>query len=97
MNYKIIFKHETIKYYREGLNFTQKECAEMLGVDYQQWQRWETGINSPTVNNLCKILVALHCNSLDMQYFFDTIIDETPKTIEQCKQMKIDNSILKYL
>jgi len=45
--------------YRRSVELTQKQAAELAGVDYQQWQRWEYGDSCPSADNLMMIALVL--------------------------------------
>lgn len=44
-----------IKTARENKNFTQKECADTIGVTLRAWQTYEQGVSEPKQETLCKI------------------------------------------
>lgn len=44
-----------IKEKRELMGVSMKRCADLMGCTYQQWQKWENGVNMPTAENIVKI------------------------------------------
>lgn len=40
---------------REARGYTQKECADLLGISLRAWQTYEQGISEPKQELLCKI------------------------------------------
>lgn len=60
---------ERIKERRRELKISQEELAEMLGVTYQQVQRYENGTNKLNVENIQVIARAL---AAPLSYFFET-------------------------
>ncbi len=40
---------------REAQSFTQKECADQLGISLRAWQTYEQGISEPKQELLCRI------------------------------------------
>ncbi len=69
---------ERIKERRKELKISQEELAEILGVTYQQVQRYENGTNKLNVENVQIIAGAL---SAPLSYFFE--IYETPVVAEE--------------
>ncbi|MCL4491763.1 MAG: helix-turn-helix domain-containing protein [Nitrospirae bacterium] len=59
---------ERIKERRKELKISQEELAEILGVTYQQVQRYENGTNKLNVENIQRIANAL---SAPLSYFFE--------------------------
>ncbi len=59
---------ERIKERRKELKISQEELAEILGVTYQQVQRYENGTNKLNVENIQIIANAL---SVPLSYFFE--------------------------
>ncbi|MEM0173291.1 MAG: helix-turn-helix transcriptional regulator [Sulfolobaceae archaeon] len=49
------FNHESLKWYRSDFGFTQEDLAYLIGVPYQQYQKWENGKNMPSVNVLMQL------------------------------------------
>ena len=47
--------HKTIKQLRIDSKLTQKQVAEKIGIAYQSYQAYETGITVPTLKNLLKL------------------------------------------
>lgn len=56
-----------IKIRRELLGMTQKDVSKMIGVTFQQLQKYENGECSTTADKLWKISKCLHTN---VSYFF---------------------------
>lgn len=59
---------EKIKKRRSALKLSQQELADILGVTYQQVQRYENGKNKLNVENIQVIADAL---SVPLSYFFE--------------------------
>ena len=59
---------EKIKRRRRDLGISQESLAEILGVTYQQVQRYENGTNKLNVENIQVIANAL---SVPLSYFFE--------------------------
>jgi transcriptional regulator with XRE-family HTH domain len=58
---------ETIKFRRQDVGMSQERLAEIVGVSYQQIQRYENGKNKLNVENIQIIAEAL---SVPMTFFF---------------------------
>jgi transcriptional regulator with XRE-family HTH domain len=56
---------------RKSLKVTQKELAEMLGVTFQQVQKYENGKCRISLSTFVKMCAGLRTNP---NYFFDTIV-----------------------
>lgn len=54
-----------IKRYREAMNLTQKQLADLLFVFQQTVHKWEYGINEPSIQPLKK-----------MKKIFNTTVDD---------------------
>lgn len=61
---------EEIKKRRRELGISQERLAEILGVTYQQVQRYESGANKLNVENIQVIADTL---AVPMSYFFEDI------------------------
>jgi transcriptional regulator with XRE-family HTH domain len=59
---------EKIKRRRRELGISQEQLAEILGVTYQQVQRYENGTNKLNVENIQAVSDAL---SVPVSYFFE--------------------------
>ncbi|MDI6890560.1 MAG: helix-turn-helix transcriptional regulator [Thermodesulfovibrionales bacterium] len=59
---------ERVKKRRRELGISQEKLAEILGVTYQQVQRYESGVNRLNVENIQLIANAL---STPVSYFFE--------------------------
>lgn len=70
---------EKVKMRRKELGISQERLAEVLGVTYQQVQRYENGTNRLNVENIQLIADAL---SVSVSYFFEngktSIVAERP-------------------
>lgn len=62
-----------IKKRRKELKYSQEKLAEMLGVTYQQIQRYENGTNKLNTENIQLVADAL---SVPLSYFFGPEIKE---------------------
>ena len=67
-----------IKARRREIGMSQEELADMLGVTYQQVQRYENGRNKLNVENIQTIAGAL---SVPLSYFFESY--KTPVIAEE--------------
>ncbi|MFQ5900822.1 MAG: helix-turn-helix domain-containing protein [Thermodesulfobacteriota bacterium] len=83
---------EKIKGRRRELGISQERLAEIMGVTYQQVQRYENGMNRLNVENIQVIADAL---AVSVSYFFETTgadkITEKPSlylVAEECKLLK---------
>ncbi|MEW6615469.1 MAG: helix-turn-helix transcriptional regulator [Thermodesulfobacteriota bacterium] len=74
-----------IKLRREGLNVSQEKLGEMVGVTYQQIQKYEKGINKVNAEMLQKI-----ANSLDVNvdFFFQDRDEKPRKEIKESASLK---------
>ncbi len=61
---------KTITHYRKLCGYTQKELADMLMISYQAVSKWESGVNLPSLEMLCKI-------SGILQVSVDTLLNRT--------------------
>ena len=52
---RLIYNHEKLKLYRKQFGFTQEDLSHLIGVPYQQYQKWESGKNIPSVNVLMQL------------------------------------------
>lgn len=58
-----------VRKYREALNLSQKEFAELIGVSNSRVSNWEQGINRPDVDilaRICEILKVSPSELLDI-------------------------------
>jgi len=62
---------------RRLLGMTQQDLANMVGVRFQQIQKYECGANRITSSRLYDLSKALN---VSVQYFFDGMIDATQPT-----------------
>lgn len=63
------FNSETLKYYRNELNFKQQEIADAIGVQIRTYQKWEKGDTVPDGYNLIRLMNYLNIDSV--QEFVD--------------------------
>lgn len=84
---------ERIKRRRRELGISQERLAEILGVTYQQVQRYEKGVNKLNVENIQIIADAL---SVPVSYFFEpektSMIAERPSHYSPAEE----DRLLKY-
>ena len=67
------------------LGLTQQQIAEMVGVTYQQWHKYEKGINRIAAGRLAGIASAL---GVEVGYFFEGMDQErTPKPTPQQRML----------
>ncbi len=83
---------EKIKRWRRELGISQEKLAEMLGVTYQQVQRYENGTNKLNVENIQVVADVL---SVPVSYFFEPekelMIAEKPSPY-----LTAENKLLRY-
>jgi DNA-binding XRE family transcriptional regulator len=66
---------------RLELKLTQSRVGSMLNVTFQQVQKYETGLNGISLNNLWKFCIL---NNVDINWFFQDIKDwETTNVIRK--------------
>ena len=66
---------------RLELKLSQSKVGSMLNVTFQQIQKYETGLNGISLNNLWKFCIL---NNLDINWFFEDIRDwETTNVIRK--------------
>ena len=66
---------------RLELKLTQSRVGSMLNVTFQQIQKYETGLNGISLNNLWKFCIL---NNVDINWFFQDIKDwETTNVIRK--------------
>ncbi len=68
-----IYVGERIKLRRRALELSQDKVAKLIGVTFQQMQKYEKGTNRTSASKLYEISKAL---SVPIQYFFDDFNDE---------------------
>ena len=56
----------SIKKMRINRGLSQKQLAELIGVEQQHVSRWENGKHRPSVDVLIKIAAVLNCNIGDL-------------------------------
>ena len=70
-----------IRIRRLSLNLSQPQLARLLGVSFQQIQKYETGSNTITASRLYEL--SWHLN-VPIQYFFEECgYDERPDALER--------------
>ena len=74
-----------IKLRREGLNVSQEKLGEMVGVTYQQIQKYEKGINKVNSEMLQKIARSL---DVSIDFFFQDGDDEIYKEAKESAGVK---------
>lgn len=83
-----------IKEFRKAAGISQMRLAEMVGVSYQQIQKYEKGISSISIDRLKQIAKAL---DIPIKEFFPSekwVVSETPATYGK---MTDDEQLLLYL
>lgn len=63
---------------RLAMQLSQQELAKLAGVTFQQIQKYEKGTNRLSASRLVRISNAL---DVDIDVFFDGVIDTTPKKL----------------
>jgi transcriptional regulator with XRE-family HTH domain len=86
---------EKIKFRRQDIGMSQERLAELIGVSFQQVQRYENGRNKISVERIQQIATAL---SIPVAYFFD---DAVPAPIisdldEEYAPSAEEKTLLKY-
>ena len=70
---------ERVKFRRQNIGMSQERLAEVLGLSFQQVQRYECGKNRISVERIQQIAVAL---SVPVFFFFEaetaTVVSEKP-------------------
>lgn len=79
MNDVDIFVGARIRAQRIALGMSQTELGDMIGVRFQQVQKYESGINRVSASRLWTIADAL---GVDISYFFDGIDNPPAERIE---------------
>lgn len=69
---------ERVKFLRQNIGMSQERLAEILGVSYQQVQRYEGGQNKINVERVQQIAIAL---SVPVSYFFEN--SPTPPIVSE--------------
>lgn len=69
-----------LKLRRITLGLSQQKLGELVGVTFQQQQKYEKGVNRISCGKLYKLAKVLKCS---VQYFFDGINEETEKSNEE--------------
>ena len=81
---------EKVKMRRKELGISQERLAEVLGVTYQQVQRYENGTNRLNVENIQLIADAL---SVSVSYFFEngktSVVAEKPSDYLPAEEGKL--------
>jgi transcriptional regulator with XRE-family HTH domain len=86
---------EKVKFRRQDIGMSQERLAELVGVSFQQVQRYENGRNKISVERIQQIAIAL---SIPVAYFFD---DAVPAPIisdldEEYAHSAEEKTLLKY-
>lgn len=84
-----------IKKRRSGLKMSQEKLGEMIGVSYQQIQKYESGANRVSADKLKEIASALNS---DVSYFYEKSttfeVHEEEATYEEMKGLSPDEKEL---
>ena len=86
---------EKIKFRRQDIGMSQERLAELVGVSFQQVQRYENGRNKISVERIQQIAAAL---SIPVAYFFDVavpapLVSDIPEEYAPSSEEK---TLLKY-
>lgn len=73
---------EKIKFFRKQLNMTQKDLGDIIGISFQQIQKYEQGVNSISFNKLLDIANALN---VDVNLFIDGLLKVKSANFSICK------------
>lgn len=60
--------HDMFRALRQLQNKTQRECADELGISYQQYQKYEYGLIKPKPKKLIKIAKFLGCEDMVLHW-----------------------------
>lgn len=66
---------------------TQQKLAELVGIKFQQIQKYETGANRVSASRLWDIADAL---SVDISFFFEGLKSDADKASETPKKVPVD-------
>ncbi|MEM7521921.1 MAG: helix-turn-helix transcriptional regulator [Pseudomonadota bacterium] len=66
---------------------TQQRLAELVGIKFQQIQKYETGANRVSASRLWDIAEALGVN---ISFFFEGLRDGLAKPVETAKKVPVD-------
>jgi transcriptional regulator with XRE-family HTH domain len=72
---------------RSMLGLTQQQLAEMVGVTYQQANKYERGINRVSAGRLYEIARALNA---PIAFFYEGAGDEAPRVVPPRQRMLLD-------
>lgn len=78
-----------IRKYREQLNISQKQLAQLIGVSNSRVSNWEQGINRPDADMLAEICVALNISPsllLGVHLSADELSDHERKLIQAYRE-----------
>jgi len=71
---------QKIRHRRWLVGMTQQQLADLVGIKFQQIQKYETGMNRVSASRLWDISCAL---DVQPSFFFDGLQDDTDTTVEQ--------------
>lgn len=80
---------QNLKIARQVKGFTVKDMGKMLGITYQQFQKYETGKNAISIFKLLKIANYL---GLPVDFFFKTFDLNNPNNLLAPKPENLQNS-----
>ncbi|HEV2530526.1 helix-turn-helix domain-containing protein [Phenylobacterium sp.] len=86
---------QRIRERRRSLGLSQQDLAEVLGVSFQQVQKYERGANRVSFSRLVEIGGALKCRLGDLAEGLDP--DRAPKEIEQVNALMTADGALEML
>ncbi len=78
---------------RVMLGLTQQQAAELVGVTYQQWHKYEKGINRVAAGRLAQISRVL---GVEIAHFFDGLDDQRPfvPTAQQRRLLELTRAFI---
>lgn len=95
-NFKLIRSDEIgarIRKRRGELKMSQEKLAEILGVTYQQVQRYENGTNRLNVENIQIVADAL---AIPLSYFFEGYGELAVKEVQVSHLTPAEDKLLRY-
>jgi transcriptional regulator with XRE-family HTH domain len=81
------FVGERIRERRVMLGLTQQQLAKMIGVTYQQAQKYERGINRVSAGRLYDIAGVLNA---PITYFYEGLGEEPPRPVAGRQRMALE-------
>ena len=70
-----------LKQIRKAQKITQKQMADLLGVDLKTIGNWELGRTTIKLDDACRICQALHCTPNDLCGWYIDHPDDAPRDV----------------